>query len=159
MNRTEHYSTIDKFLHWTMTGLFSWQFISRWWLASLAETDPIIRHLEGSHSLSGFSIFILGVWRLIHRWRHPAPAMNPAAAAHVKIAAKTNHALLYLAMFIQPLLGFFAYAPRPEAEVFAVYHRVGAWLILSLITLHIAAALWHQFVLRDKTLKRMLPWS
>lgn len=35
--------------------------------------------------------------------------------------------------------------------------RLTAWVLLGLIGLHVAAALFHQFVIRDDTLGRMLP--
>lgn len=41
---------------------------------------------------------------------------------------------------------------------FDLVHRiVGSWLLWPLIGLHIAAALYHHFYLRDGTLRRMLP--
>ena len=36
-------------------------------------------------------------------------------------------------------------------------HELGAPLLLGLIALHVAAALYHHFVRRDAVLKRMLP--
>jgi cytochrome b561 len=36
-------------------------------------------------------------------------------------------------------------------------HVDAAWALLALVCLHIGAALWHHFVLRDGVLRRMLP--
>jgi cytochrome b561 len=37
-------------------------------------------------------------------------------------------------------------------------HQIGGNLILILAGLHAAIALWHQFIWRDATLQRMLPY-
>ena len=36
-------------------------------------------------------------------------------------------------------------------------HETGAYLLLALIGLHVAAALHHHFILKDQTLRSMLP--
>jgi cytochrome b561 len=46
---------------------------------------------------------------------------------------------------------------RALAEQIAEVHEIGAWALLALAGLHAAAAIWHHAVLRDETLRRMLP--
>jgi cytochrome b561 len=36
-------------------------------------------------------------------------------------------------------------------------HNLGAKLILAIVILHVAAAVWHQFIRKDGLLARMLP--
>ena len=36
-------------------------------------------------------------------------------------------------------------------------HDLGAGCLLALVCLHVAAAFWHEFVLKDGVLRRMLP--
>jgi len=43
------------------------------------------------------------------------------------------------------------------ADTLQSLHVDAAWALLALVTLHLAAALWHHFVLRDHTLRMMLP--
>ena len=38
-------------------------------------------------------------------------------------------------------------------------HQSMAWLLLTLVILHISAALWHHIILRDEVLLRMLPFT
>ena len=62
-----------------------------------------------------------------------------------------------------PLCGFSALlpnslAPSPYTMLFHQIHSVSAWVLLGLIGLHILAALFHRFVLRDEVLQSMLPW-
>ena len=51
--------------------------------------------------------------------------------------------------------------PRAEktawAPVVATVHAYGAYLLSALVAVHVLAALRHHFVLRDDTLRRMLP--
>ncbi len=50
-------------------------------------------------------------------------------------------------------------APMKQAhDLFAAAHGLGAKLAYALIALHVLAALRHQFILRDDTMARMLPF-
>jgi cytochrome b561 len=111
------------------------------------------------------------------------PEFPSALSRAQKILARTNHAFLYVLLIIYPLSGWASLSayegefpifffgldamPRvvPQAaaddffnyEFFAVIHR-WCWRVGAvLLGLHVAAALWHQFILRDGTLRRM--WS
>ena len=49
---------------------------------------------------------------------------------------------------------------RPDpalASLTKAIHIFMSWCLLALVTLHMAAALWHGFVLKDGVLRRMLP--
>jgi cytochrome b561 len=43
------------------------------------------------------------------------------------------------------------------AELTKHLHDLGAWLLLVLVCLHVAAAFWHELVRKDGVLRRMLP--
>jgi cytochrome b561 len=46
---------------------------------------------------------------------------------------------------------------KPRTALFHQIHALSSWVLLGLIGLHILAALFHRFVLRDEVLS-MLPW-
>ncbi len=46
---------------------------------------------------------------------------------------------------------------RPYHEMFETAHVFLAWSAIVLLPVHVAAALYHQFLRRDDVLKRMLP--
>lgn len=88
-------------------------------------------------------------------------------------AAKVGHAAFYALLLVMTLSGvalmalsgggevvfFGSAAPLPE---FADYlpripHGLGARLMIALIVLHIAAAIWHQRIKRDGAMTRILP--
>jgi hypothetical protein len=48
-------------------------------------------------------------------------------------------------------------ADEDLADTLQAWHLNAAWVLLGLVSLHVAAALWHHFVLRDEVLRRMLP--
>jgi cytochrome b561 len=66
---------------------------------------------------------------------------------------------MYFGLFQWPNLPFFNGMLRAEKvnyrETFATAHIVMAYLTIALLFLHVAAALFHQFVRRDNVLRRM----
>ncbi len=94
----------------------------------------------------------------------------------LKLAARLNHAAFYVWLLTMPVVGFlatnawgfpltwFGLVPLPDpvgknvpsAETLTSVHRLMAWSLVGLIALHAGAALWHQFVRRDGTLRKML---
>ena len=87
-----------------------------------------------------------------------------------------NHAAFYVWLLTMPVVGFvatnawgfpltwFGLVPIPDpvgknvplAETLTFIHRLMAWSLVGLIVLHAGAALWHQIVRRDGTLRKML---
>jgi cytochrome b561 len=85
--------------------------------------------------------------------------------------------LIYAALVVVPVLGWINASSRgwsvkllglmpypsltPAGSVFGHamggVHGVVAWVLFALIGMHVAAALFHRFVLRDQVLQRMLP--
>jgi cytochrome b561 len=46
---------------------------------------------------------------------------------------------------------------RPIGHSMGDWHQVCAWILLPLVATHVFAALFHHFILRVSTLRRMLP--
>jgi cytochrome b561 len=124
-----------------------------------------------------FGLFVLGLFflrvalRLRLGKRHDADAASPLLRA----LAGLTHVVMYALLLTLPVLGWalsqsmgkpvhlFAItlpelvAPDPDlADTLGAWHVDAAWALLGLILLHIGAALWHHFVRRDDTLRRML---
>jgi cytochrome b561 len=90
------------------------------------------------------------------------------------------HHALYALLILQPLLGFLAtnawgfpmqgataylgFIEMPKfmeaweglAKILSLLHSIGGWLLVVLIALHIAGALFHHAIRRDGTLMRMI---
>jgi len=130
--------------------------------------------LLSSHRLAGLVLFALVAARLACRAATRRPA--PLATGIAFVAARVVHALLYLLLLGGPVLGYLLTCARlghvevlglqlacpiardrALAETLESLHHLGGWLMLGLIAVHTAAALWHHLAVRDQVLLRMLP--
>ena len=134
------------------------------------------------HHTNGFLILILATLRLTWRATSLTPAMPAGLATYQRVLARLTHVFLYALLFTFPLSGWaalsayegefpifffgFEHMPRivPQAvngshapyEFYAQIHET-CWRIGGVVLcLHIAGALWHQFVAKDDVLRRML---
>jgi cytochrome b561 len=131
--------------------------------------------LEG-HRHFGLLVLILFFVRMALRVRLGKLPAEAGQSRIVHVLAVLNHLALYALLLAQPLLGwtlssaqgkpvhFFGLtlpalvgADEDLADRLQGWHQDAAWLLLALVSLHIAAALWHHFVARDGVLRRMLP--
>ncbi|MEH6491447.1 cytochrome b [Halopseudomonas sp.] len=133
----------------------------------------LMKHL---HFALGMLVFVL-VWvRLLGRALFAAPAIVPTPNAWQRRLAGTLHLALYALMIGLPILGWLILSASGKTQIFAwltlpalvapdrvlagqlkdIHEWAGAagyWLI----GLHAAAGIAHQVLLRDNTLRRMLP--
>lgn len=131
--------------------------------------------LEG-HRHAGLLVLLLFGARVGLRIRYGKLQPGGDHPRVVRICAGLTHVALYALLLALPLLGwamssaagkdvhFFgltlpALVGEDEdlADTLQALHIDAAWALLLLVTLHLAAALWHHFVLRDHTLRMMLP--
>lgn len=130
--------------------------------------------LEGHRHL-GLLILLLFFVRAVLRYRLGKWPSASDSSVLVRLAASCTHFGLYALLLVQPLLGWALSSAegRPVhflgltlpplvgsdedlADRLTEWHENVAWLLLALITLHVGAALWHHFILRDRTLRMML---
>lgn len=128
------------------------------------------------HYVLGLSAWALTAARLLLALASTAPPITPPPPQWQRIGARAMHGALYVFMLGMPLLGWAALsaegtpillfgvhlpslvgADRALAESIKEIHETGASVGYVLIGLHAAAALYHQYVLHDDTLRRMLP--
>lgn len=131
-----------------------------------AEKAPLLQF----HALWGGLLGLLLAARLIIRFTLPRPAPATAGNAFLDFVAKAVHFLLYVGVIGMVVSGlgtamqanlpgvfngtapfpmdFMAYPPR-------IGHGFTALALLGLIGLHVAAALYHQFIKKDNLLARM----
>jgi cytochrome b561 len=136
---------------------------------------PIYLRLLATHEVLGLAILVLALIRLITRLREGAPCLPPDLPAALKFAAIASQCLLYLLMFAMPLLGWamLSSANYPLAvgdwvlpPLVPVNETLHGWLwmahvgfglaLFALVSLHIAAALFHALVRRDGVFGSML---
>jgi cytochrome b561 len=171
---SDRYSRTAIVLHWLIALAVIAQFTWGWWMQTIPKQPPGMRaDAFNFHKSVGLTILALMTLRLLWRWRHPAPAL-PAMPRWQALLAHANHALLYAALFVQPLAGYLGsvYSGYPVKlfgmtlpawgradpslkEFFSAVHYVNSWVLAAAVTLHVAAALKHAFIDRDGLLSRM----
>lgn len=150
------YSRAQIFLHWTIAALVFWQlFFSQRPPRYLNDTlgqDLWTRTFESSHVWIGILVLALVVARVVLRLVHGAPPADESNRL-VALAARGAHFLFYVLLFFMPISGIMAwYFGWPTGGL----HEAGQPVFVVLIGVHVAAALWHQFIKRDGLMKRML---
>ena len=165
-----------RLLHW-LTALLTAAVFALAFSIDFASSREAALALTELHRSLGASVWALTLARLA--WRQFArfpnwPADMPQA---MRRAAQASEYALYALLLTQPVLGllqtnahgerarlfFLGELPaligrsRPLAAALMTAHRTVGLLLLGLITLHAAAALYHHFWRRDDTLAAMLP--
>jgi cytochrome b561 len=164
-------------LHWLIGVLMIGNLLFGWALAHDYWEAPFSHTLVGWHKSVGVLVLILAATRLTYRMTHNYPGYVPMPN-WMRIAAELNHYALYVLIFWMPLTGylmssagghptgffglftlpnFMSFNPDLGKQLFAL-HMYGMWAGFFLISLHIAAALYHQLWRKDGTLGRMLPF-
>jgi len=154
MAGVQRYSGVAIALHWLVVLLVVVQFLSMWLGDLFDRQDPARDVLFDIHIVSGIAVLLAILVRLWWRRGHKPPPPPAGTGRLMRIAAAAVHHGLYVLLVLQPLLGLGAlYVWRGFGEV----HEVLANVILVFVGVHVAATLWHQFVLRDGLIRRMLP--
>lgn len=154
------YTATQITLHWLIVVLVFFQLIfgesmSSAFRAAFRGTavDPTDASLATAHIWVGFAVLFLALLRLALRLKAGAPPAPEGESPLLALAAKLTHALFYLLLILVPVSGIVAYYwYRGAGEI----HELGKPAFILLIALHVIAALWHQFYLRDGLLMRML---
>lgn len=142
---------------------------------------PMVLRTSMAHHTIGLLVLSLAFWRLAWRALNTTPDLPPNLAAYQRYLARMTHVFLYILMFVYPLTGWAALSayegefpiyffgwddvPRIVPQVaegeafdyvfFAEIHRWGWKVGSAILGLHVAGAVWHQFVARDGVLRRM----
>jgi cytochrome b561 len=171
-----NYSGTAKFLHWLIAAMVI-GLIAVGFYMTAQKLSPQVISLYKLHKSTGLLVLALMLARLIWRWRHRPPPLPGSIAAWQQAASRISHGLLYLLLFLMPTSGWLMNSTsgtpmrwfgtflvpalverNPEQiELWKQVHFYSAWLLVTLIGLHIAAALKHHFVDKDHVMQRMLP--
>jgi len=155
------YSRIQIILHWAIAALVVFQFVGSDTIsgffeqvgltASSAEAIPL---LARAHVMAGILTFVLMLIRVFMRFTKGAPALPKEETPMMKMAAHATHGILYLALFLMPMSG--AAAWFGQIELADTVHVTLKFVLLAFVALHVAAALYHQFILKNGLIKRMM---
>ncbi len=152
------YSARQIRLHWLVTILIVAQFVlhepmsEAWDMIEDGQT-PAFNWLVLSHVFGGVLVLVFALWRLVLRQTRGVPDAPAEEPAPLRLAAHLGHLALYALMILMPLSGMAAWFGGIEAA--AEGHEVMKVALLALVAVHVLAALWHQFWLKDGLLLRM----
>lgn len=174
---TTHYTRTAVGLHWAVAGLiFSALFMG--WTMTGMEVSPQRLKVYNWHKWVGVTVLTLALVRLVWRLTHRAPPLVASITGWKRGAAHAGHALLYVLMIVMPLTGwiysnysgypvvYLGKIPLPNlvernrelAATWLDIHSTLAICLAAVIAGHVLVALYHGFIQRDGTLKRMFTW-
>jgi cytochrome b561 len=153
------YSALQIILHWMIFVLIAFQLIAGESMGEAfdAMEDGAVPSAEATfnanlHIYAGVAILILAALRLFIRITRGAPgAPEGTSPLQHRIAASVHH-LFYLLLFLVPISGLVAWYVYPQA---ADVHGFAKPAFIALILLHVAGALYNQFIQKNGVLRRI----
>lgn len=159
-------------LHWLRAVIIIGLIWSGWYMTGLPETTPMdtFNLFYSNHKQFGVLVWLLALTHLTIRWRNRAilPQTPAGLANWEKVLSHLVHRAIIALTILTPLLGysmsssftqsdgvpFFFFGHLPEIlpknddafEVFDLLHEYSAYLLLSLIVLHLAGAVKHRLL-------------
>jgi cytochrome b561 len=170
------YTRVAIALHWLIAVLVLGQIFFGWYLGDVPRGSAARGGLVNLHKSIGLTIWLLAWIRLGWRWRHAPPPPAAGLPGWQRAAATLVHWALYACLLLAPLAGYIAsnYSKygvtvyglwrlppwgrddKAMYDLFRGIHGYAAWTLAALVTLHIAAAIYHA-ARRDGVVARMSP--
>ena len=175
-NTPSTYGSVGKFLHWIVALIVIMMLIIGFTMDGF--TEPFKSQMYGYHEELGLTLMGILIFRVYWRWVNPQPEFPASLSAWERVAAHSTHYLLYIALAVMIASGWAkstssGYTPNfyglfelpmPFVPVSTTVkhfakqvHVTTVWVLITLVSLHILAALNHHFIHKDNVLKRMLP--
>lgn len=175
-NTGERFGPVAIFLHWAIAACIVLS-VAFGLISGAADSAELTQSTMVVHQSLGVTIFVLALVRVGWRLTHRAPPLPAAMPRSQKIAAALTHGALYLILFVMPITGYVGLAARGRPinifglfdlprvvdrsiKTSAAYQNVHdnlQYVLYALLVLHVGAALYHQFVVKDGLLARMWP--
>lgn len=171
---TMRYTPPAVLLHWLIALLIFVAFPLGVYMSDLP-LSPTRLQLYSYHKWVGISVLLLVGLRIVWRLTHRPPALPADLPRWQHTASHAVHGLLYALMLAVPLTGWlmssakgfttvwFGVVPLPDlvdknrelGQALGNAHEILNYLLLTLVILHVAAALKHHFLERRPFLQRM----
>tara|TARA_B100000131_G_scaffold322366_1_gene376057 strand:+ start:918 stop:1454 length:537 start_codon:yes stop_codon:yes gene_type:complete len=171
-SKSSKYNLLSRFFHWISALGLLIQVPLGFYLVGLDFSELRIT-IEDWHVFIGICILYITIFRLLVKFFSKTPAQQMYGFPGQKLIAKTNHFLLYMSVFIITISGILKKLFNGEelnmfmfdvklksdfdkADFFYDIHVYSNYLLISLVTLHILAVIFHKLVLKENILKRIL---
>lgn len=175
-SQQQKYAPVSIALHWITVILMLGIYASIELHEVLPQGNSLRGAMEDWHIYLGLCMLPLGVYRLVINLKLQPPGITPRPPQWQLHITKLMKIYLYLLMIVMPVLGWLYLSaegevvnlfmiPLPEiapvSETLAEFaeegHEVFGLSGYLFIVVHAAAALYHHYLVKDDTLKRMLP--
>jgi len=174
---TNGFGTGARLFHWLVVLLVLIQIPAGIAMIAPALEQESIDRLFVLHKGLGVVLLVVVVARVLWRLTHPAPAMSETFPELERHMATTAHWVIYMVLIVvagsgyvhvvgdgfpiemMDALGLPTLLPlMPGVASWAsLVHRFSTFLLIALVSVHVAEVLRHHLVLRDETLGRMWP--
>lgn len=173
MKQVTRYHPLLVALHWLIALMIIGMLIGGFFVVSkMPNSDPGKVQLMMGHMIGGVSILTLILIRLGVRLSTARPAPAETGNSLLDKLGRFNHYAFYVVVIVIAVSGIatakisglsetvFNHTGAALPEEFDIYptfrvHAIMNLLLAALVILHIAAALWHQFIRGDGLLRRM----
>jgi cytochrome b561 len=175
-SQAAEYDSGAKSFHWVTAALLATQFTIGWIMPGLGHVT-VPEGLISLHFSLGIVILAVAAARLMWRLAFGVPAPEANLPSWQNRAAHGLHRAIYVLLFALLFSGWayasshglavtlFGLATMPAifadgsaiGQAFGELHSPLAWVLVSALGLHIAAALAHSLIWRDGVMSRMLP--
>jgi cytochrome b561 len=175
-NTKSSWGSVARSFHWILGVTILGMVAYGWWMNHIpARPDRFF--YRSIHADIGYAVLALTVLRLIWRSMNPTPALPAETPLWQRLVAQINHWALYVTIIVVTMLGWAhsgAHQPdysswfglfhvpqitstdKAAADAYEDRHIFMAYVLLALIAIHLAAAIWHHFVKRDRVTARMI---
>ncbi len=177
MNNSARYTRVAIVLHWLIALGVIWQIAIGWSMIEIPKSPPGVRaYWFNIHKSIGLTLGMLILLRIVWRLTHGAPPLPATLPAWQRLAARASHFGLYACMIIMPLSGYLgsSFTKYPikyfghtlphwgwdspaYKEICSQVHFVAVIVFMSLMAIHIAAAVKHMLA-RDGVMQRITRW-
>jgi cytochrome b561 len=171
------YDPIQRDFHWLMAVVILTAICVGVYAADLPKEDTTRGFWFGIHKSLGMTAFFLVIFRIGWRLLKSTPRYRVPLGRFPALASWAAHSALYILMVAVPIGGYvLSTASGRPVSWFGLYtfpslvpvdkslakladdaHVTGAFIMVTVIGLHIGAAVWHHWIKRDEVMARMAP--
>jgi len=175
-NTASNYGVISQLFHWVMAIIVIMMLSFSFFLGDLPDSYKGTAYML--HKSTGLLILFLLVlrigWKLMNKTPEPPKTMVKWQAN----LAQGAHSSLYLLLLLMPLTGLFMSLASnrlptfyglftvsipgfPQSKtlgsIMNTSHKAFAWVLITLIAMHLVGVIYHTAIKKDGVLRRMLP--
>lgn len=173
-NDLQSWGSVARALHWSVAALIGIQ-LGLGWIGGEMARSPAKVNVMTAHKSLGLTVLALVLLRMVWRWANVTPLPPERSQRWEILAARTSHLVLYLLLVAVPLSGYVAAStsaipwkfwwlaplpnllgPQPDLhETMGEVHEFLVTTFLVVLGVHVAAALRHHLLKRNRVLLRM----